>query len=966
MLRPTHGDRKFTANRTFAGREDERGVFDAAIQQTDTRELYKVLMWYGVGGQGKSTLLREFGRMARDFNEAEKKSRSGRGLTLAKVDFDDERLKRIDSALYSIRLQLGQASGLSFLTFDAAFVSYYRKTRPGIDVAAEFPELFRGENEAFADLLDVLGDNLSMAVDLASIALPGAGLIYKWGSRLTGRLKTWWSTRGNKVLAGIENLTSDELLQKLPSFLGIDICDGIAAKPSLRPVIFLDTYEALWRERGQKDAMTDRRADAWVRLLVQDSPGALFVIAGRDRLRWEEIDEAWGPVIEAHLLGDLSDEDAERFLKAVPIVEEDVRSRIVASSEGLPFHLDLQVTQYEEMREAGQELKPEAFGGTPSDILARFLEHLNDADQAQLRLASYVNVITRPIMADLAEAFPGRAVNFSFNRMVARSAFTQVSDGAYTIHALMQEELQRREREDNDPLFRQIHRYLFQHHNTWLLALSDDRMADSAIRKDAPIRFEAAFNHLMSGAPDEAVFWLLEYQGWLAGQEEWATIERLHMRALEYSERKNANKPANQLVVLNNIAAALENQGRSIEAKTYLERLLKISSQENEPDQIIVSVAQYNLGQIHRDRRDFSLAEACYSAAAKALERSADAVGANIGIVHCALGESLYLQGRYIEGLEHFRLAAKHAHQNGSTHDLSVAFHLLAEALQALRHYESAIPLFHMSQALLRPSGLTVIPSAVGGNQHDGSQGVSGMASQLYRSSLITRYKERQIFDASSVFSEVVRKDIEADDFYRDILGCTDSAIDYINGGSIEGINRASRKIYKFLGQSMEQYTQDILQSVTGYETGELLIRVARQVPKEFIVYEADFFDFQIDTVNGALWLVVPGKKRQGLSFHIVAFILWARYLDLAYSGEFNNSLKSKIEFAGHAHAMNFDMCLTLAKFVNGLSPNHKEEISEIISTVLNNILIGLDTGTSDEELYLLYAELCDGIGRVK
>jgi tetratricopeptide (TPR) repeat protein len=590
MLRPTHGERRFTAKRTFAGREDERDVFDAAIRQEDTQELYKVLMWYGVGGQGKSTLLREFSRMAKDFNEAEKKARSGKGLALARIDFDDERLKRIDSALYSIRLQLGQASGLSFLTFDAAFVSYYRKTRPGIDVAAEFPELFRGESDALADLLDVLGDNLSVAVDLASIALPGAGLIYKWGSRLTGRLKSWWSTRGNKVLAGIENLTPDELLQKLPSFLGIDICDGIVAKPSLRPVILLDTYEALWRERGQKDALTDRRADAWVRLLVQDSPGALFVVAGRDRLRWDEIDDAWGTVIDAHLLGGLSDEDADRFLKAVPIVEDDIRSRIVESSEGLPFHLDLQVTQYEEMREAGQEPKPEAFGGTPSDILARFLEHLNDGDQAQLRLASYVNVVTRPIMASLAEAFPGRAVNFSFDRMVARSAFTQVSEGAYTIHALMQEELQRREREENEPLFRQIHRHLFQHHKRRLTGLDLDGRVDVA-------EIDASLNHLRMSQPEKYAHWLLKTRHIMRLASEWQRLESYYNSALELVSLDT--DPMLKAALLNNLACCVEAQGRQDESLTHLMAARSSFTASRKPNDPEFAYILFNLARCH-------------------------------------------------------------------------------------------------------------------------------------------------------------------------------------------------------------------------------------------------------------------------------------------------------------------------------------------------------------------------------
>lgn len=158
-------------------------------------------------GQGKSTLLREFGRMARNFNEAEKKASSGKRLSLAKVDFDDEGLKRSPACFYSIWLQLGQVTGPPFLTFNAPSSAATRKTGRASMSPRSPPSCFRGR-ASLTDLLGLLGDSRTMAVNLGSIALPSAGLIYKLGSRPTGRLKTRWSTRGNKVLARIERRKS--------------------------------------------------------------------------------------------------------------------------------------------------------------------------------------------------------------------------------------------------------------------------------------------------------------------------------------------------------------------------------------------------------------------------------------------------------------------------------------------------------------------------------------------------------------------------------------------------------------------------------------------------------------------------------------------------------------------------------------------------------------------------------------
>ena len=277
MIQPTHTEKLFTANRIFVGRNDALASFTAQCSQVDFKDSYKVLMWHGVGGQGKSALLREFQRIAKDLNKESPDRIDCPKLVVAKVDFEDERLKRLDTALYSIRSQLAQHRGFSFLAFDTAFAVYIKKTRPNIDVAKAFPELFSGEREVLMDLLNIIDGPVMIAADIASTAVPGANLVYKWGARLTGRFASWWKKRGNNLLAGVEDLQSEELLQRLPTYLGADICELLKKKERIRPVILFDTYEALWRNRGGRDGIIDRRADAWVRLLVQDSPGVLSV-----------------------------------------------------------------------------------------------------------------------------------------------------------------------------------------------------------------------------------------------------------------------------------------------------------------------------------------------------------------------------------------------------------------------------------------------------------------------------------------------------------------------------------------------------------------------------------------------------------------------------------------------------------------------------------------------------------------
>lgn len=702
MLRPTHAEKQFKANRVFTGRTDERNLFAEVLCETDTKDSYKVLNWYGVGGQGKSSLLREFQRMIAKHNDDANGKKPKTRLIPAKVDFEDERLKRIDAALYSLRLQLAQSSGFTFHTFDTAFITYYKKTRPGIDIATAFPELFKGEKEGMMDLLDVLDGPLSIATDLASAALPGANLLYKWGARLTGKLSSWWKSRGNQVLSGIEILQPEQLLEKLPSYLGIDLCNGVAANPKARPVILLDTYEAIWRDRAQKDGLADRRADAWVRLLVQDSPGVLFVIAGRDKLRWGEIDQAWNSVITAHLLDKLSDEDADRFLLGIPIGNDNIRAKIVGSSQGLPFYLDLQVSLYEALKEQSTEPSEERFGGTPSDILARFLEHLSESDQGALRLASYLQVITQEMMERLAEAFLGRAINFTFDQMVSRSSFIEISDGTYEIHTLLKTELQNREQAEHSLRFKKTHQWLFQYYDQKI-----DRSWDLpfASKQDRIAAINLAVLHLEKSDPEGLVKWGLSLRNSLSLDSSWDTLELVYRRAISNSFPSQQQKPM-IWIIKNNLACICYATGRLTEAASILEELNSLSSSKIALEKHLKLKVMHNLASTY-----FLLDE---HEAGTALVKELDSLkpdcsgidDASLFVIESGIARAYLRRGDFVEAEKLLRPLALEALENaGDDYWIrAYAIQSLAHSLQSQGRFEEAELLSRFALGLFAPA----------------------------------------------------------------------------------------------------------------------------------------------------------------------------------------------------------------------------------------------------------------------
>ena len=500
-MKPSHAARTFVANREFTDREDARGAFQNAVVDAQPVDAYRVLHWYGVGGQGKTALTREFLRIARDETLL-----PGWTLATALVNFDDIRLRHTAEALLSIRLQLAEAVGNRFAAFDTAFARYFTLTNPGINIRQRHPELFRGENDLLNDLVDWSESPVGEAAKetasaVAGALVPGLNVLFKYGSRLAVKSKEWLDRRGKVVLAGLDQLNPDQIAERLPTYLGADICDLLAEKPKRRLVVLLDAYEALWRDHNLKDAFEAHRVDAWVRQLVQDSPGVLFVIMGRDKLVWPRLDPEWGEVIKADLLGGLSDEDADHFLRQVPIADEAIRCAIVVQAKGLPFHLDLQVDLFEQLSDAGTALSPAPFSGSFPEILSRFLDHLGEQERMVLRLASYPLVLTEAVMALLANTFLGGAGLVNWAALQRFSFIEPLASGGATMHLLMRQELQKREREERPKLFRDAHAALCAHHKADCVVEFASQLTQAHERA-----FEAAVQHAVEGDLEEWAF----------------------------------------------------------------------------------------------------------------------------------------------------------------------------------------------------------------------------------------------------------------------------------------------------------------------------------------------------------------------------------------------------------------------------------------------------------------------------
>ncbi|MFJ2900221.1 ATP/GTP-binding protein [Streptomyces sp. NPDC087218] len=445
----------FDAAEAFTDRQRQWALVASALEEHlrrtaaagfDVEDLeaprHNLLVFHGVGGVGKSTLLR---KIEAALTAAEHRPEQWGAPTwtqpLLPVRIDLSRSASTGSdferVILTIRLALAGALGRPMPSFDTALRHYWEHTHPG----EPLDEYVRrtGLSGRFAEMLP---GQLQAGVGEMAAALALPGLVGSTAGQLASALVSALRERQERAqaLAGaartaalLEATPGLEALSYYPHLLAWDL-DQLPAKKRLTPVILLDTFE--------DTADRHRDFERLLQRLVWLMPNAFFVIGGRSRLQWADpalhgqLDwtgpTAWPGLTTTatvpqpraaavsgrqHLIGDLSPEDCETHLAhrlvqdGQPLINADIRAAITARSHGLPLHLDLAVSRFLEIRRTGRTPTPQDFDCTFPALLARTLSDLTPEERHLLRSVALLDAFDLDLAtqtAGLTQQAPAR------------------------------------------------------------------------------------------------------------------------------------------------------------------------------------------------------------------------------------------------------------------------------------------------------------------------------------------------------------------------------------------------------------------------------------------------------------------------------------------------------------------------------------------------------------------------------
>ncbi|NQS88591.1 tetratricopeptide repeat protein [Patescibacteria group bacterium] len=350
------------AVRKFTNRDQAKNAYREVL--TDYLERHfnlKVLSFYGVGGIGKTKLLKHLKSQTEKFND----------VILASIDLESSHYTSQMDFLLDLRRQLQLKSPL----FDYAIARFFTISGRSLK---ELKKSWLSKDSLLFDLQEV-------AANLAEIIAP-ARLVKKLLDISDAKMRRYLG-KHKKDFDAIDGMSESDLSHHLPFYLGSAISNA-ATKNNKKFVIFIDTIETLRKRRFFR--LTKEYPDEWLMELIGSSETGLWIVASREYIKWADINSEWNRYLEQHSLGALTESDSDYFLRHIPINEERVREAIIESAKGVPLYLDLCANTYLIRKNEGKTINESDFRLHENEVITRFLAHLDPEHQETIRAISVI------------------------------------------------------------------------------------------------------------------------------------------------------------------------------------------------------------------------------------------------------------------------------------------------------------------------------------------------------------------------------------------------------------------------------------------------------------------------------------------------------------------------------------------------------------------------------------------------
>jgi tetratricopeptide (TPR) repeat protein len=682
IQRPSERAERPSALEVFTDREELIAAFERNLAHKKPEE-HRVLVFYGDGGIGKTTLLQKLEQLHRQ--------RCPQAL-MGRLDLAGADTTPPDLLLYRLRRLFPT---IPFPSFSLALAEYGRRFHPEQVYGSDRKELLQGAGpyaDALAGGLEVLA-NLS-GVGAAVNAMKAAATAQR-------QLSDWVQRRAEPWLQRSQSLSEEQLLAQLPLQWARDFRQAISSQleqdwddaitySGPPPLIAFDTYETLWHSGMGRSGRRREPRERWLVDLVSELPEVLWVIGGRDRLSWEEgYDRGWSEACEQHLVGQLSEEDARSFLAKRGIEEPAIVEKIVLQAAGVPYYLELETQLYD--KTPAEERTPEMFGGSHQEQIEKLLTHLDASERATLKVMAAFGIWDRELFSQAVTHFATGYPATSAVEMGRFWSIEPIGEGRWQLHNEMAHHLQADELQRDPGTFEAVHRWGFAYFDGPLEGLEA-----KAIQAEDAERLQRAFRHARVIQPAaEWAAWLEKRLEQLGEGTIWQPLLAVAERGVQEAAKElGANDPA-VAGLLDRQASLLRVIARYKDSELLFRRALAIDEASYGPDHPEVARALNNLALLLKDTNSLAEAEPLMRRALSIDEASCGKDHPTVATRLNNLALLLKVTNRFTEAEPLYRraLAIDEASYGNSHPKVATRLNNLAQLLQATNRLAEAEPL---------------------------------------------------------------------------------------------------------------------------------------------------------------------------------------------------------------------------------------------------------------------------------
>lgn len=372
--------------REFLNREDIRDHINTSVTDYNFADCYKLFLIYGIGGIGKTELLKKVKNTYTHSNQI---------IFISFSDSKDALRKLLD-----IRNHFVYAP-----QFDYLFLQYWENTKSEKLNEAYLSVLnkqFSFFEEKYSLISNIIGD-CKPSIAYASDILKVGKSIWDYVQ------KKRWSDKFKGLLEDIA-IQPEKILRLLHLVLSEDIC-AAENTGAAKPIFIFDNY---------KPEMLDDNVE-WVREFVNSFNYGLFIISSREKLNWinessDLVEEIKLPVIPNHY--------AKEYMLKLKIDPKSI-DLIIKKTGSIPLYLDMAIALY-------FSSKDENFNILIKDthsLIKAFLNHLSKEEREIVEILAVIENFNQTIYDNMLQINYLNNVFLSYDDFSQKSIMVDNSDG---------------------------------------------------------------------------------------------------------------------------------------------------------------------------------------------------------------------------------------------------------------------------------------------------------------------------------------------------------------------------------------------------------------------------------------------------------------------------------------------------------------------------------------------------------